>query len=260
MIQPFDMSHGTPTLWSRAATWPRVRRWRRHLEGRRLLRALGKRWISAWRSRRSPRASPNGHGRRPCLSKTGEANRIQASGARPPARSARRFWRADAVGSLRPAPWFEGCRGFTTPESPLDARLLAPDSRASEGPFGGRYPGRLAHLDLPDEISPGTGLILPQNHGTPPPEARIGARATLPVATRLGNPIGKRVNDRSAPASWTVSRMVRQPTVEPFLEGSRQAGHSRPAAPFRSTAAWIMGPIRGQKFIEFVGAGDRGKP
>lgn len=178
----------------------------------------------------------------------------------PPARSARRFWRADAVGSLRPAPWFEGCRGFTTPESPLDARLLAPDSRASEGPFGGRYPGRLAHLDLPDEISPGTGLILPQNHGTPPPEARIGARATLPVATRLGNPIGKRVNDRSAPASWTDSRMVRQPTVEPFLEGCRQAGDSRPAAPFRSTAAWIMGPIRGQEFIEFVGAGDRGKP
>jgi hypothetical protein len=103
-------------------------------------------------------------------------------------------------------------------------------------------------------------LILPQNHGTPPPEARIGARATLPVATRLGNPIGKRVNDRSAPASWTVSRMVRQPTVEPFLEGCRQAGDSRPAAPFRSTAAWIMGPIRGQEFIEFVGAGDRGKP
>jgi len=30
--------------------------WRLHLEGRRLLRALGKRWMSAWRSRRSPRA------------------------------------------------------------------------------------------------------------------------------------------------------------------------------------------------------------
>jgi hypothetical protein len=54
--------------------------------------------------------------------------------------------------------------------------------------------------------------------------------------------------------------MVRQPTVEPFLEGCRQAGDSRPAAPFRSTAAWIMGLIRGQEFIEFVGAGDRGKP
>ena len=49
--------------------------------------------------------------------------------------------------------------------------------RASDGPFGGRYLGRLAHLDLPDEISPGTGLILPQNHGTPPPEARIAATA-----------------------------------------------------------------------------------
>jgi len=93
---------------------------------------------------------------------------------------------------FNPAPWFEGYRGFMTPESPLDVRLLAPDSRASDGPFGGRYLGRLAHLDLPDEISPGSGLILPQNHGTPPPEARIAARATLPVATRLGNPIGKR--------------------------------------------------------------------
>lgn len=61
---------------------------------------------------------------------------------------------ADAVGSLQPAPWFEERRGFTTPESPLDVRLLAPDSRASDGPFGGRYLGRLSHLDLPDEISP----------------------------------------------------------------------------------------------------------
>jgi hypothetical protein len=95
--------------------------------------------------------------------------------------------------------------------------------RASDGPFGGRYLGRLAHLDLPDEISPGTGLILPQNHQTPPPEARIAARATLPVATRLGNSIGKRVNDRSAPASWTVSRMVRRPMLEPFLQGCRQS-------------------------------------
>jgi hypothetical protein len=33
-----------------------------------------------------------------------------------------------------------------------------------------------------------------------------------------------------------------------------------PPPPFRSTAASIMGPIRGQEFIEFVGAGDRGKP
>jgi hypothetical protein len=108
-------------------------------------------------------------------------------------------------------------------------------------------------------------LILPQDHGTPPPEARIGARAALPVATRLGNPIGKRVNDRSAPVSWTVSRMVRQAnrrTISGRLssKGCRQAGDSRPATPFRSTAAWIMGSIRGQAFIEFVGAGDRGKP
>lgn len=46
--------------------------------------------------------------------------------------------------------------------------------RASDGPFGGRYLGRLAHLDLPDEISPGTGLILPQNHGTPQPDPQAG--------------------------------------------------------------------------------------
>jgi hypothetical protein len=89
-------------------------------------------------------------------------------------------------------------------------------------------------------------LILPQNHGTPPPEARIAARATLPAATRLGNPIGKRVNDRSAPASWTVSR------IEQVIPD--------PRPPFHSTAAWIMGPIRGQESIEFVGAGDRGEP
>ena len=164
---------------------------------------------------------------------------------------------ADAVGSLQPAPWFEECRGFTTPESPLDVRLLAPDSRASDGPFGGRYLGRLAHLDLPDEISPGSGLILPQNHGTPPPETRIAARATLPAATKLGNPIGKRVDDRSAPASWTLSRMVRQPTFEPFLEGCRQAGDCRPAAALsldrgldhgprsagRNPSSWLEPPI-----------------
>jgi len=164
---------------------------------------------------------------------------------------------ADAVGSLQPAPWFEERRGFTTPESPLDVRLLAPDSRASDGPFGGRYLGRLAHLDLPDEISPGSGLILPQNHGTPPPETRIAARATLPAATKLGNPIGKRVDDRSAPASWTLSRMVRQPTFEPFLEGCRQAGDSRPAAALsldrgldhgprsagRNPSSWLEPPI-----------------
>jgi hypothetical protein len=55
----------------------------------------------------------------------------------------------------------KGAVASRPPESPLDVRVLAPDSRASDGPFGGRYLGRVAHLDLPDEISPGTGLILP---------------------------------------------------------------------------------------------------
>src|SRR6516164_6400133 len=120
------------------------RRWRRHLEGRRLLRALGKRWMSAWRSRSSPRATPNGRAAALSLDWRTERNSGQRSYNRlleaPGVSKA-----ADAVGSLQPAPWFEGCRGFMTPESPLDVRLLAPDSRASDGPFGRRSLGRLAH-------------------------------------------------------------------------------------------------------------------
>ena len=38
------------------------------------------------------------------------------------------------------------------------------------------------------------------------------------------------LNDRAAPASGTVSRMVRQPTLAPFPESCRQVGDSRPAA------------------------------
>ena len=141
-------------------------------------------------------------------------------------------------------------------------------------------------LDVLDEISPGSRLILSLNHLTHHPDHHVASKAALVVGRRLQNKQwvtrqmaseDPRVRANVLEALWDVrtdaareafrgglkdenNRVVGNALVglhrmkEPGISGQVQLMLQDSRAPFRWTAAWAMGEIGDQELIPFLEA------
>ncbi len=142
----------------------------------------------------------------------------------------------------------------------------------------------LRALDLLDQLSPGSRLILLLNHLTHHVNRRIAAKATLLVGRRLRNQnwVAQRldsddgrvrasavegmwgVQSPGAHASlWASLKDKNNRVVGNALIGLHQLGEPRvnefikrmiedQRPPFRWTAAWVMGKIGAEEFVEYL--------
>ena len=179
----------------------------------------------------------------------------------------------------------EVCRNLMTIDSLLDVRLARLTPGRQSGDRSLLEPEAVVLvLDILNEISAGGRLILLLNHLTQHEDRRIAAKATLMVGKRLRNQhwVARRMEsgDERVRASvveglWNVpttaarrclwdglndknNRVVGnaliglhqlgEPAVHEFVK--RMIEDPRP--PFRWTAAWVMGQIGGEEFVEFL--------
>ena len=195
----------------------------------------------------------------------------------------REFWiELFRAGSFSRPQLLQVCRYFMTIENLLDVRLarLTSGRRCDDGQLDSETTVRI--LDLLDELSSGNRLILLLNHLTRHPDCRIAAKATLLVGRRLRNPDwvadhldskdgrvrastveglwGSRSpatrnslwaslndkNNRVVGNALIGLHQIGEPGVNEFLK--RMIEDSRP--PFRWTAAWVMGQIGAEVFLE----------
>ena len=176
----------------------------------------------------------------------------------------------------------EICRELLTLDPTFDVRLarLTPTRWQDDSPLD--EDGVLQVLDILNEISPGGRLILLLNHLTRHPNRHIASKATLLIGKRLRNQdwVDRQLESRderiranvveglwnvATPAArrclWKGLNDKNNRVVGNALLGLHQLGEHTvlefvkrmiedPRPPFRWTAAWVMGKIGGEEFIE----------
>ena len=176
------------------------------------------------------------------------------------------------------------CRFLMTIEDVLDVRL----ARMLPGRYSNDWQINLETvlrvLDLLDQLSPGSRLILLLNHLTAHADCRIASKATLLVGRRLRNQdwVAQRLDSEdgrvrasaveglwgvaSPPAQaslWASLKDKNNRVVGNALIGLHRLGEPRvnefvkrmiedPRPPFRWTAAWVMGKIGAEEFLEYL--------
>ena len=176
------------------------------------------------------------------------------------------------------------CRFLITIEDLLDVRLarLLPGRHTNDWQMDSETVLRV--LDLLDQLSPGSRLILLLNHLTTHADRRIAAKATLLVGRRLRNQDwvaqhldseDGRVRASAVEGLWGVASPQAQASLWASLKdknnrvvGNALIGLHRlgepgvhefvkrmiedPRPPFRWTAAWVMGKIGAEEFTEYL--------
>ena len=176
----------------------------------------------------------------------------------------------------------EICRELMALDPTFDVRLarLTPTRCQDDSPLD--EDGVVQVLDILNEISPGGRLVLLLNHLTRHPNRHIASKATLLIGKRLRNQDwlnrhlesgDERIRANAVEGLWNVTtqaarqclwkglkdknnrvvgnallglHQLGEPTVLEFVK--RMIEDPRP--PFRWTAAWVMGKIGGEEFIE----------
>lgn len=176
------------------------------------------------------------------------------------------------------------CRFLMTIEDLLDVRLarMLPGRHTNDSQMNPETVLRV--LELLDQLSPGSRLILLLNHLTMHPDRRIAAKSTLLVGRRLRNQDwvaqhldsdDGRVRASAVEGLWGVTspqahaslwaslkdknnrvvgnaliglHRLGEPGVHEFVK--RMIEDPRP--PFRWTAAWVMGKIGAEEFTEYL--------
>ena len=176
------------------------------------------------------------------------------------------------------------CGNLMAIDNMLDVRLarLTPGRDADGCPLDRDTVVRI--LDTLNEISAGGRLILLLNHLTRHADPRIASKATLLIGRRIRNRnwVARQLenndgriranvveglwNNRSPDAMhslWTSLKDKNNRVVGNALIGLHQLGEAGvaefvkrmiedPRPPFRWTAAWVMGKMGGEEFIEFL--------
>jgi len=178
----------------------------------------------------------------------------------------------------------EICRGLMKIDPLLDVRLarLTPHRYEGAGPLD---PETVVHLlDLLNEISPGSRLVIMLSHLTHYPDQRIAAKATLLMGRRLRNndwvechlnSTDPRVRASVIEALWGTDTFFARKCMWRCLkdQNNRVAGNALmglhllgeqrviglakemlrdPREAFRWTAAWVMGQIAIPDFFEYL--------